>query len=183
MTNNELIPEEIVLNQIYYIRGQKVMLDSDLAKLYQVETKQLKRQVRRNIERFPGEDFMFELTPEEYALISRSQNGTLKQGYNIKYAPMAFTELGISMLSSVLNSASAIQVNIRIMRIFIRLRQMLMDTTELKLEIERIKTKLENQDKNIEVVFSYLDELSKRFEHSEPEQQSRTRIGYKPDAD
>jgi hypothetical protein len=180
MTNNELIPEEIVLNQIYYIRGQKVMLDSDLAKLYQVETKQLKRQVRRNIERFPGEDFMFELTPEEYALISRSQNGTLKQGYNIKYAPMAFTELGISMLSSVLNSASAIQVNIRIMRIFIRLRQMLMDTTELKLEIERIKVKLENQDKNIEVVFSYLDELSKRFEHSERDKQTRKRIGYKP---
>lgn len=159
------------------------MLDSDLAKLYQVETKQLKRQVRRNIERFPGEDFMFELTPEEYALISRSQNGTLKQGYNIKYAPMAFTELGISMLSSVLNSASAIQVNIRIMRIFIRLRQMLMDTTELKLEIERIKTKLENQDKNIEVVFSYLDELSQRFEHSESAKQARKRIGYKPDED
>jgi len=183
MTNNELIPEETVLNQIYYIRGQKVMLDSDLARLYQVETKQLKRQVRRNIERFPDEDFMFELTPEEYTLISRSKNGTLKQGYNIKYAPMAFTELGISMLSSVLNSASAIHVNIRIMRIFIRLRQMLMDTTELKLEIERIKTKLANQDKNIEVVFSYLDELSKSFQHSEAEKQARKRIGYKPDGD
>jgi len=91
------------------------MLDSDLAVPYQVETKQLKRQVRRNIETFPGEDFMFELTPDEYALISRSQNGTMKQGYNIKYAPMVFTELGISMLSSVLNSASAIQVNIRIL--------------------------------------------------------------------
>jgi len=90
------------------------MLDSDLAKLYQVETKQLKRQVRRNIERFPGKDFMFELTPEEYILISRSQNGTLKQGYNIKYAPMAFTELGISMLSSVLNSAlNVMKVTIR----------------------------------------------------------------------
>lgn len=101
MTNNELIPEEIVLNQIYYIRGQKVMVDSDLAKLYQVETKQLKRQVRRNIERFPGEDFMFELTPEEYTLISRSQNGTLKQGYNIKYAPMAFTELCKPLHNSV----------------------------------------------------------------------------------
>jgi len=137
MMDNELIPEEIVLNQIYYVRGQKVMLDGDLTKLYQVKTKHLKRQVRRNIERFPGEDFMLELTPKEYNQISRSQNGTLKQGYNIKYAPMAFTELGISMLSSVLNSASAIQVNIRIMRIFIRLRQVFMDTTELNLEIER----------------------------------------------
>jgi hypothetical protein len=183
MANGELIPEEIVVKQIYYIRGQKVMLDSDLAALYQVETKQLKRQVRRNIERFPGEDFMFELTPDEYALISRNQNGTLKQGYNIKYAPMVFTELGISMLSSVLNSASAIQVNIRIMRIFIRLRQILIDNTELKQDIERIRTKLDVQDKNIEVVFSYLDELSKRIDNSKSEKQPRKRIGYMPDTD
>jgi len=87
-----MIPDEIIMNQIYYIRGQKVMLDFDLAKLYEVETKQLKRQVRRNIERFP-EDFMFELTSEEYSF-SRSQNGTLKQGENIKYSPMVFTEQG-----------------------------------------------------------------------------------------
>lgn len=155
------------------------MLDSDLATLYQVETKQLKRQVRRNIERFPGEDFMFELTPDEYSLISRSQNGTMKQGYNIKYAPMVFTELGISMLSSVLNSASAIQVNIRIMRIFIRLRQILIDNTELKLEIERIRTKLESQDKNIDLLFGYLDELIEK--KSQP--MDRKRIGYMPDTD
>ncbi|NVM64200.1 hypothetical protein FHW88_002528 [Mucilaginibacter sp. SG538B] len=179
MVNNDLIPEEIVVKQIYYIRGQKVMLDSDLATLYQVETKQLKRQVRRNIERFPGEDFMFELTPDEYSLISRSQNGTMKQGYNIKYAPMVFTELGISMLSSVLNSASAIQVNIRIMRIFIRLRQILLDNTELKLEIERIRTKLESQDKNIDLLFGYLDELIEK--KSQP--MDRKRIGYMPDTD
>ena len=89
---NQMIPDEIIMNQIYYIRGQKVMLDFDLAKLYEVETKQLKRQVRRNIERFP-EDFMFELTSEEYSF-SRSQNGTLKQGENIKYSPMVFTEQG-----------------------------------------------------------------------------------------
>ncbi|WP_229701664.1 ORF6N domain-containing protein [Mucilaginibacter rubeus] len=179
MANNDLIPEEIVVKQIYYIRGQKVMLDSDLATLYQVETKQLKRQVRRNIERFPGEDFMFELTPDEYSLISRSQNGTMKQGYNIKYAPMVFTELGISMLSSVLNSAAAIQVNIRIMRIFIRLRQILIDNTELKLEIERIRTKLESQDKNIDLLFGYLDELIEK--KSQP--MDRKRIGYMPDTD
>ncbi|WP_316815075.1 ORF6N domain-containing protein [Pedobacter nyackensis] len=80
------IPDEVVMNQIYYIREQKVMLDSDLAALYEVDTKQLKRQVKRNIDRFP-DDFMFELTPEEYKF-SRSQNGTLKQGGNIKYAPM-----------------------------------------------------------------------------------------------
>lgn len=92
MENSKLIvPEEIVISKIYYIRDQKVMLDMDLATLYEVETKQLKRQVRRNLERFPN-DFMFELTPEEYHFSSRSQNGTLKKGQNIKYAPMAFTE-------------------------------------------------------------------------------------------
>ncbi|MGY0038105.1 ORF6N domain-containing protein [Pedobacter sp. NJ-S-72] len=85
-----LIPEELVMNRIYYIRGHKVMIDSDLAELYEVETKQLKRQVKRNLERFP-EDFMFELTQEEY-YVSRCQNGTLKQGKNIKYSPMVFTE-------------------------------------------------------------------------------------------
>ncbi|MGN6641208.1 MAG: ORF6N domain-containing protein, partial [Mucilaginibacter sp.] len=138
-------------------RGKKVMLDSDLARLYEIETKQLKRQVRRNIERFP-EDFMFELTTEE-CLVSRSQIGTLKQGENIKYAPMAFIEQGVAMLSSVLNSKRAIMVNIQIMRTFTKIRQMLANNTELRLEIEKIKNKLDNQDKNMEVVFRYLDEL------------------------
>src|SRR5690606_30581040 len=144
MDNNELIvSDEIVISKIYYIREQKVMLDSDLAELYEVETKQLKRQVRRNLDRFP-DDFMFELQPEEYQ-ISRSQNGTLKQGGNIKYAPMAFTEQGIAMLSSVLNSKRAIQVNIQIIRIFTRVRQLLTDNTEIRLEVEKIKNRLENQ--------------------------------------
>ncbi|MGV3685924.1 MAG: ORF6N domain-containing protein [Daejeonella sp.] len=163
------------MNQIYYIRGQKVMLDSDLAALYEVETKQLKRQVRRNAERFP-KDFMFELTLEEYSN-SRSQNGTLKQGGNIKYSPMAFTEQGVAMLSSILNSSRAIKVNIQIIRIFTRIRQMFIDNTELKLEIEKIKTKLDNQDKNMEVVFRYLDELIERKEKP----QTRKRIGFKSD--
>ncbi|SMD01870.1 ORF6N domain-containing protein [Pedobacter nyackensis] len=91
--DNMLIPDEIIMNQIYYIHGHKVILDTDLAALYEVETKQLKRQVKRNKDRFP-EDFMFELTAEEYQF-SRSQNGTLKQGSNIKYAPMVFTEQGV----------------------------------------------------------------------------------------
>jgi hypothetical protein len=103
MESNFTVPDEIILNQIYFIKGQKVMLDFDLAKLYQVETKQLKRQVRRNFERFPPEDFMFDLTPEEYSFL-RSQIGTLKQGEHIKYLPMAFTEQCVAMLSSVLRS-------------------------------------------------------------------------------
>ena len=109
----------IIENKIYEIRGQKVMLDFDLAEMYGVETKRLKEQVRRNIERFPAE-FMFELTKEEVA-ISRSQIATLKtgQGYNIKYLPFAFTEYGIVMLSSVLKSKTAVEVNINIIRAFV----------------------------------------------------------------
>jgi hypothetical protein len=178
MKNEQFIPDDLIVNQIYYIRGKKVMLDSDLASLYEIETKQLKRQVRRNLDRFP-EDFMFELTSEEYSH-SRSQIGTLKQGENIKYAPMAFTEQGVSMLSSVLNSKRAIIVNIQIMRTFTKIRQMLADNTELHLEIEKIKNKLDNQDKNMEVVFRYLDELSDRISKT-PETRPRKRIGYKSD--
>lgn len=169
------VPEEIIMNQIYYLRGQKIMLDNDLAMLYEVETKQLKRQVRRNIERFP-EDFMFELTIEENNSL-RSQTGTLKRGEHTKYLQMAFTEQGVSMLSSVLNSSKAIGVNIQIIRIFARIRQAFVDNTELRVEIEKIKTKLDNQDKNIELVFHYLDELTER----KVQPQTRKRIGYKSD--
>lgn len=173
--NSLIIPDEIVINKIYYIREQKVMLDSDLAELYEVETKQLKRQVRRNAERFP-DDFMFELTREEYNSL-RSQIGTLKRGEHMKYLPMAFTEQGVAMLSSVLNSSRAINVNIQIIRIFTRIRQMFMDNTELRLEIEKIKTKLDNKGNNMELVFLYLDELIEKKSESKP----RKRIGYKPD--
>ena len=172
---NQIIPDEIIMNQIYYIRGQKVMLDFDLAKLYEVETKQLKRQVRRNLERFP-DDFMFELSQGEYQIL-RSQIGTLKQGEHSKYLPMAFTEQGVAMLSSVLSSGQAIKVNIQIIRIFTRIRQMFLDNTDLRLEIEKIKTKLDSHDKNMEIVFRYLDELIDQRKEPEP----RKRIGYKPD--
>ena len=120
---------------------------------------------------------MFELTPEEY-YVSRSQNGTLKQGNNIKYSPMVFTEQGVSMLSSVLNSSRAIKVNIQIIRVFTFMRQLLTDNTEVRLEIEKIKSKLNNQDKNMETVFRYLDELVEKQENPNP---PRTRIGFKPD--
>ncbi len=175
MTVEPIIPDEIIMNQIYYMRGHKVMLDTDLAELYEVENKQLKRQVRRNAERFP-DDFMFELTIDEYNSL-RSQIGTLKRGEHAKYLPMAFTEQGVSMLSSVLNSSRAIKVNIQIIRIFTRIRQMFIDNTELGLEIEKIKGKLDNQDKNMEIVFRYLDELLEKKNNPKP----RKRIGYKSD--
>ncbi len=172
MSKEITIPDEIITNKIYIIRDQKVMLDSDLAELYQVETKQLKRQVRRNIERFP-KDFMFELTKQEHDNL-RSQFGTSNRG-GTRYVPMAFTEQGVAMLSSVLNSPRAIAVNIRIIRVFTKMREMLTDNLNVKLEIEQIKKKLSHHSKNIELVFNYLDELIEKKQDSG----KRTRIGYK----
>ncbi|KQB43341.1 KilA-N, DNA-binding domain-containing protein [Flavobacterium daejeonense] len=177
MNSKHILPEENISNTIYYIRNQKVMLDRDLAMLYGIETRVLKQAVRRNISRFP-EDFMFELTKIEYDSL-RSQIVTLEKGrgQHQKYLPFAFTEHGILMLSSVLNSEKAIQTNIQIMRIFVKVRQMLLDTTEMKLDIVQIQKKLENQGKNIELVFTYLDELIEKKDDEKP----RTKIGYKKD--
>lgn len=175
MDDQSLLSEETISNKIYFIRNQKVMLDSDLAILYGIETKRLNEQVKRNISRFP-EDFMFQLTEVEYNS-SRSQIATLKngRGFNLKYLPFAFTEHGVLMLSSVLKSDKAIQTNIQIMRIFTKVRQMLLDTTEIKVDILQIQKKLENHDKNIELVFSYLDELTEKKE----DESERVKIGYK----
>jgi hypothetical protein len=175
MDDQSLLSEETISDKIYFIRGQKVMLDTDLASLYEVETKVLKQAVKRNISRFP-EDFMFELNKIEYDSL-RSQIVTLKKGRgeHQKYLPFAFTEHGILMLSSILKSDKAIQTNIQIMRIFMKVRQMLLDTTEIKVDILQIQKKLENHDKNIELVFSYLDELTEKKE----EESERVKIGYK----
>ncbi len=166
--NKLMLPDEVIMSKIFVIREQKVMLDRDLAKLYGVETKYLKRQVKRNIDRFP-EDFMFELIKKEYDSL-RSQFGTLKRGSHAKYLPIVFTEQGVAMLSSVLNSKQAIDVNIQIMRIFTKVRQMLTDNLSIRLEVEEIKKKLANQDKNIELVFSYLDELIEKQENPKPKE-------------
>ena len=175
MEDQSLLSEETISNKIYFIRGQKVMLDSDLALLYGIETKVLKQSVKRNISRFP-EDFMFELTKIESDSL-RSQIVTLEKGRGKyqKYLPFAFTEHGVLMLSSVLKSDKAIQTNIQIMRIFTKVRQMLLDTTEIKVDILQIQKKLENHDKNIELVFSYLDELTEKKE----DENERVKIGYK----
>ena len=118
---------QVIQSKIYEIRGQKVMLDFDLAEMYGTETKRLKEAVRRNMDRFEGDDFMFELTKEEITELSRTQFATLNKGRgsNIKYLPFAFTELGVAMLSSVLNSKPAIEINRGIMRAFVAVRQML----------------------------------------------------------
>jgi FtsZ-binding cell division protein ZapB len=168
------IHEGTITAKIHIIRNQKVMIDRDLAELYAVETSVLKQAVKRNIERFP-EDFMFELTKEEFANW-RSQivtsNSSDKMG--LRYAPFAFTEQGVAMLSSVLNSKKAIEVNIKIIRVFTKIKQAVSNNLNLTLEIEKIKKKTTNQSKNIELVFSYLDELIDKKESTE-----RTKIGYK----
>ncbi len=164
------VADELVMNQIYVIRGHKVMLDRDLAALYGVETKVLKQAVRRNSIRFP-DDFMFELTKVEFQSL-RSQFVTSNEGRGgARYVPMVFTEQGVAMLSGVLNSDRAIMVNIQIMRVFTRIRQMLTDNTELRLEIAEIKNavdkiskKQDGQGKNIELIFEYIDRLQEKAE-------------------
>ncbi len=166
------IPDELVMNKIYLIRNQKVMLDKDLAELYQVETRRLNEQVKRNLKRFP-DDFMFQLTEKEFENLM-SQNAISSWG-GVRKLPFVFTEQGVAMLSGILSSDRAIAVNIQIMRIFTKIRQMLADNTDLRLDIEKIKNKLDNQDKNMEIVFRYLDELLEKKDNAA----ERTEIGYK----
>jgi hypothetical protein len=162
------------MNKIYLIRGHKVMLDRDLAELYGVETKVFNQSVKRNHKRFPS-DFMFELTQQEFDSL-RSQFVTSKQGRGgIRYLPSVFTEQGVAMLASILNSEKAIAINIQIIRVFTNMRKMLVDNTELRLAIEEIRKKTDNNTKNIEVVFQYLDELIDKKENEKP----RKAIGYK----
>ncbi len=143
-------------NRIYEIRGQRVILDSDLAALYETETKRLKEAVRRNIERFPS-DFMFELTREEYQFL-RSQIATLETGRGkySKFVPFAFTEQGVAMLSSVLNSAKAIQVNISIMRAFVAVRKHLTDHKDLQHKIEALEASTDQRFRDVYEALDYM---------------------------
>ena len=173
--NNEtqiILPDEIIMNKILIIQNKKVMIDKDLAELYDVETRALNQAVLRNRERFPKE-FMFQLSQSEFDnlkshFVISSWGGTRK-------LPYVFTEQGVAMLSSVLKSKKAIQVNIQIMLLFTKVREMLTDNLNLRIEVEEIKKKLNNHSKNIELVFQYLDELIDKKENAEP----RVPIGYK----
>ena len=184
---------QIIQSKIYEIRGQKVMLDRDLAAMYGVETKVLNQSVKRNMKRFDGDDFMFRLTKDETKqLVLRSQIVTLNKGrgYNIKYLPFAFTELGVAMLSSVLNSDTAINVNRDIMRAFVTLRhivsQPLPDSyAELRQEIQALRDEMEDilHDQNDinESTRAQLDAISTalaELQAKEPPQRPRRRIGF-----
>ena len=177
MTKTEtsiIVPEEKIIHNIFLLRREKVILDIHLAELYSVENRALKQAVRRNMDLFP-DDFMFVLTEKEIALVV-SQNVIPSKQYLGGAIPFAFTETGVAMLSSVLKSKRAKEMNIAIMRAFVALRKMLVNNTELRLEIEYIKKKVDNHSKNIELVFQYLDELLEKQEQPKP---AKNPIGFK----
>jgi hypothetical protein len=166
-TKTSFLPAERIEKCIYIIRGEKVLLSPDLARLYDVETKVLNQAVRRNLARFP-EDFMFQLTAEEMAIL-RSQIVTSSWGGH-RYRPYAFTEQGVAMLSSVLNSERAVQVNIEIMRAFVRLREFLTTHADLKGKLDSLEKKYDQQFK---AVFDAIRELMR------PPTKTTRRIGFK----
>jgi hypothetical protein len=166
------LTDEALVNKIYQIRNHKVMLDIDLAELYQVETGRLNEQVKRNVARFPP-DFMFRLTNQEWQSL-RSQFAISSNGRGgRRYTPFAFTEHGVLMLSSVLNSERAIQVNIQIMRIYSKLKLIIMDHKDMMLKLEKLERKVSKHDKKFTVVFDHLRELLN------PKTEPMRRIGFK----
>ncbi len=168
-----IITDEFIMSKILLIRNKKVMIDSDLAILYGVTTKQLNQQVKRNLNRFPS-NFMFQLTEieKEYVVANCDHLKKLKFSSTLPYV---FTEHGTMMLGNVLNSEKAVIFSVRIVEAFIKMREILTDNLSVKIEIEEIKKKLINHDKNIELVFSYLDELMEKKENKV----ERNKIGYK----
>ena len=171
-----IIPDEKVISKIYLIRGEKVMMDSDLADLYGVETRRLNEQIKRNIERFP-EDFMFQLTEPEFENL-KSQIATSSWGGRRKL-PYAFTEHGVLMLSSVLNSDLAIKINIQIMRVYTKIRNMLATHKDLLLKFEQFETKLADHDDKIMLILEYIKQFEKS-KQEELEQRNRPKIDFKP---
>ncbi len=164
------LTDESIINHIYVIRGFKVMLDEDLAEMYGLETKRLNEQVKRNIDRFPN-DFMFQLSEEEHQSL-RSQNATSNRGGR-KYLPFVFTEHGVLMLSSVLRSQIAIEVNIKIMRVYTRLRELLLSNKDILLKLEKLERQVTKNSEEIQVIFNVLKQLFN------PAPEPRKRIGFR----
>jgi phage regulator Rha-like protein len=167
-----LMPDEAIIRKIFLIRGQKVMLDRDLAELYGVETKRLKEAVRRNRDRFP-EDFMFEMSTDEFQNW-RTQFATSNSDImGLRHPPFCFTEQGVTMLACVLSSARAIETNIRIIRIFTKMRETLMAHKDILLKLEKFERQVEKNSSDIHLIFEALKQLLN------PPQEPRKRIGYK----
>ena len=168
----DLIPREVIERKIYFIRGHKVMLSMDLARLYGVPTMRLNEQVKRNIKRFP-DDFMFQLSNAEYEIL-KSQFAISSWGGARRANPYAFTEQGVAMLSSVLNSERAIQVNIAIMRAFVKLKAVLSTHKELAHKLNELERKIEKHDTDIRSIFDAIRQLMA------PSEPPRRRIGFHP---
>lgn len=175
MMNSSTIPDDLISNKIYFIRDYKVMIDSDLSDLYQVKTKRLNEQVKRNLNRFL-EDFMFQLTIDEWKIL-KSQNATSSWGGR-RVPPYVFTEHGVLMLSSILNSERAIAVNIQIMRVFTKIRTLIKNNDELLKMLNDLEKKGNERDQKISIIFQYINKLEQENKLKN-EQSKRNRIGYK----
>ena len=173
-----MIPDETIMNKIYLVRGQKVMMDRDLAELYGVETRTLKQQVKRNISRFPL-DFMFELTKDELEEWRSRFGSSNRELMGLRISPFAFTEHGVLMLASVLNSERAIQVNIQIVRILTRMREMLLTHNDILISLDNMQRTLSSHDDKIMLLFEYLRQFEK-LKQEELDRNKRPRIGFKP---
>ena len=171
MNKSLAISDEMVINKIYFIRGKKVMLDRDLAELYGVKTIRLREQVKRNIERFPR-NFMFQLTEKEVNLLV-SQNAIPSKQHLGGYLPYAFTEHGLLMLANVLKSKKAIEVSIRIIEVFVKMRETMMLKKDVFLKLETLERGVSENKKEIKVIFTYLEELLN------PPLPPRKQIGFK----
>jgi phage regulator Rha-like protein len=171
---NQTLTERTIANRIYRIRGQQIMLDSDLATLYGVRTKNLNKAVHRNTERFPT-DFMFRLSKSEYETL-RFQSGTLKRGQHTKYLPYAFTQEGIAMLSSVLRSPRSIQVNVAIMRAFVKLRHAVLAHQGIARRVEKLEGKVDVHETDIRLIVKDIHDIKKTS--SEIEQQPKRIKGF-----
>jgi phage regulator Rha-like protein len=169
--NEVVVSDEIVISKIYYIRDSKVMLDRDLAELYGVQPKRLREQVKRNIDRFP-EKFMFQLTEEEVDSMV-SQIAIPSKQHLGGHLPYAFTEHGVLMLANVLRSKTAMRVSVRIIEIFVKMREMLSTHADILLKLEQLERKVDGHDENIQVIFAYLKKLLN------PPQEPRPRIGFR----
>jgi ORF6N domain len=168
-----LIAEQKILNRIYVVRGEKIMLDKDLAELYGIETRVLKQAVKRNMGRFP-KDFMFEMTKKEIDGMV-SQNVIPSKSYFGGAAPFCFTEQGVTMLSCILNSKTAIEVNIRVVRVFVKMREYALTHKEILVQLGKLEKEVKGNSKDIENIFTVLKELIEKDAKPRP----RNKIGFK----
>ena len=170
-----LVIEQKILNRIYVVRGQKIILDEGLAEMYKVETRRLNEQVKRNSSRFP-KDFMLTLTEKEYENL-KSQNATSSWGGRRKL-PNAFTEQGVAMLSSILNSEIAIEVNIRIIRVFTKMREYALTHKDILIQLGKLEKEVKGNSKDIENIFMVLKELIEK-QSTPPPSPPRNKVGFK----